>query len=330
MRVEVDARSLARSRFAVSPLHELDGLVRCLRGLNASYLPPAWSASMRPRLERLRVISEVEAVLALQTRHGGAQFVLPPPRGSTACIEDDLEAVAATATSIVRRDVAECLARQPPLPQRVRAVLSAEDAAPRIATALRQMWDELLAERWPAVLAVCQRDIAWRVQRLGRGGWDFAFQDLHQRLRWADGGLDVDDGDQRTVVAKEEGLTLIPSAFIAPALAVLDTTPWPLALVYPARGVGLLREATTAEADALRTLGNLLGFSRARILLALDSPAGTTQLARSLDLTLGAVGDHLAVLRRAGLVSSSRTGRSVPYQRTTAGAALITATGSTT
>ena len=330
MRVEVDAGSLARSRFAISPLHELDGLLRCLRGLNTSYLPPAWAADMRPRLQALRGADEVEAVLALQTRSGGAEFVVPPPRGAAARVEDDLAAVAATETSVVRRDVEECLARRPPPPPRVLAVLADQDPAPRIAAALARLWDELLAERWPAVLAVCQRDIAWRVERLGRGGWDVAFDDLHQKLRWDGGGLDVDDGTQRTVAAQAEGLTLTPSAFIAPALAVLDATPWPLALVYPARGVGLLRESDASDADALATLGDLLGVSRARILIALDSPAGTTQLARSLNLTLGAVGDHLAVLHRAGLVSRSRTGRSVPYQRTPAGTSLITATSPTT
>lgn len=330
MRVELDGGSLARSRFAVSPLHELDGLLRSLRGLNSSYLPPAWTASLRPRLEELRRASEVDAVLALQTRDGGAEFLVPPPRGTTASVDDDLEAVAATPASVVRRDIAECLARQPPLPERVHAVLAADDAASRIAAALRRMWDELLAEHWPAVLAVCQRDIGWRVERLGRGGWDVAFQDLHKRLRWADSGLDVDDGDDRTVVAGEGGLMLIPSAFVGPALVVLDATPWPLALVYPARGVGLLRESDATGSDVLRTVGELLGVSRARILLALDSPAGTTQLARSLDLTLGAVGDHLAVLRRAGLVSRNRVGRSVPYERTGAGSTLVGAAGSTT
>lgn len=39
-------------------------------------------------------------------------------------------------------------------------------------------------------------------------------------------------------------------------------------------------------------------------------------------LAVGAVGDHLPVLRRAGLVRSARAGRSVLYRRTPLGAAL--------
>jgi DNA-binding transcriptional ArsR family regulator len=53
------------------------------------------------------------------------------------------------------------------------------------------------------------------------------------------------------------------------------------------------------------------------------SPASTSQLVAQLSMTLGGVGDHLAVLRRAGLVSRTRSGRSVLYSRTALGDALI-------
>jgi Predicted transcriptional regulators len=72
-------------------------------------------------------------------------------------------------------------------------------------------------------------------------------------------------------------------------------------------------------------LHRLLGGSRAAILLALEDPASTTQLAGTLGQSLGGIGDHLAVLREAGLVARARSGRSVLYRRTPVGDALAAA-----
>ncbi|MFD0327965.1 winged helix-turn-helix domain-containing protein [Streptacidiphilus monticola] len=85
-----------------------------------------------------------------------------------------------------------------------------------------------------------------------------------------------------------------------------------------------MESAAPVSPDALSAL---LGRSRARVLAALDSPASTTQLARSLGFAPGAVADHLAVLRAAGLLTRARAGRSVLYRRTPMGEALMGAAG---
>jgi DNA-binding transcriptional ArsR family regulator len=59
------------------------------------------------------------------------------------------------------------------------------------------------------------------------------------------------------------------------------------------------------------------------VLRALDAPASTTHLVEALGMSLGAVGDHLAVLRDSGLVTRVRSGRSVLYRRTSLGDALL-------
>jgi len=320
-----DGAALARMRFAISPLHELDGLLRGLTGLGGAALPRGWTASLQPRLAELRRTTEINAVLALQRLDGGADFMVPPPTSVDQTVGQDLEAVAATPPHILRREVDECLAGRPEIPDSIREMLLSADAAARVARALGQAWTALLASEWPAVQAVCQRDIGWRVERLGRGGWPAAFEDMHSKLIWDSHYLRVEDSNERTVVLSKEGMVLVPSAFAYPALIVLDSQPWPIAIVYPARGSGLLREVSREEASVAETLSQLIGTSRASILLALDGPSSTTQLAHSLGLVVGAVGDHLAVLRRAGLVSRVRAGRSVFYQRTVSGDRLIVA-----
>ncbi len=70
-------------------------------------------------------------------------------------------------------------------------------------------------------------------------------------------------------------------------------------------------------------LAELIGNSRARLLVGLAEPASTTQLAHAFGLATGAVGDHLAVLLRAGLVQRARSGRSVLYRRTDFGEMMV-------
>jgi DNA-binding transcriptional ArsR family regulator len=65
-----------------------------------------------------------------------------------------------------------------------------------------------------------------------------------------------------------------------------------------------------------------LGRSRATLLVALNEPASTSELARHHGMAIGAVGDHLGVLYRAGLVDRARDGRSVRYRRTPLGDAV--------
>ena len=115
-----------------------------------------------------------------------------------------------------------------------------------------------------------------------------------------------------------------PRAPFRQRLALSLDPPWPPVLIYPARGVSALWEqpGRTGPGTALH---RLLGASRAAILLALEDPASTSQLAATLGQSLGGTGDHLAVLREAGLVARARSGRTVLYRRTPVGDALAAA-----
>jgi Family of unknown function (DUF5937)/Bacterial regulatory protein, arsR family len=325
LRFEVGTKDLASSRFAVSPLFELDNLLRKLSGLDRNTLPRDWSARLRPAFRELRASTALDAVLALQTRHFGAGFISPPPKGLAQTIEDDLAAVRETPLWLAREEIDRCLAIAPVSDPATLSLLGDPQVVERVADTLAIAWQALLAADWPQLRAICERDVIHRAGLLSRAGWAAAIDGLHRRLRWRDGGIEIAwRSPGRTVQLGGAGLLLVPAVFSWPHVAAYVDPPWPHSLMYPARGTAALwHPAARAEPGALAAL---LGRSRATLLTALDEPASTTQLARTLGLAPGAVGDHLTILRNAGLVHRARSGRSVLYQRTPLGDALAGST----
>lgn len=320
LRLTVHRDDVLNSRFAVSPLFELDNLLRTLSGLAGDRLPAAWEARLRPVFRRLRATTSLDAVLALQTRRYGAGFIAPPPASLAQTIEDDLAVVRATPLELARHEIAECLSRQPATDERVVGILGDPAVVEIVADTLETVWPELIGGDWPAMRAVCERDVVHRAGLLSRAGWTAALAGLHRRVSWRDGEIVVANFADQEVDLGGRGLLLVPSVFVWPKVAVHADPPWPHTLIYPARGTAALLEPDHVTPPG--ALADLLGRSRARLLTSLADPASTTQLAKGLRLAPGAVGDHLAVLRRAGLVSRARAGRSVLYRRTPLGDAL--------
>ncbi|TDQ05965.1 ArsR family transcriptional regulator [Labedaea rhizosphaerae] len=323
-RFATEPEDLARTRFAVSPLFELVSLLRTLAGMG-SRLPPAWAARLRPEFTRLRAEANLDLVLALESRYSGASILAPPPQGLAQTIEQDLAAVRATPAEVARAVIDAQLTLAGPVPDdvpdHVLDRLRGPRPVPLLADALEAAWHGLLAADWPQLRAICERDVVHRAGELGRTGWGGALDGLHKMVRWRGGAIEVRrraPGADVTTELGGAGLLLVPSVFVWPGVAIFNEDPWPRALIYPARGISALW-ATGSEPGAI---GALLGSARARILVALAEPASTTQLARSMGMAVGAVGDHLAVLRDARLVDRARTGRSVLYRRTPLGDAL--------
>jgi DNA-binding transcriptional ArsR family regulator len=114
---------------------------------------------------------------------------------------------------------------------------------------------------------------------------------------------------------------MVPSAFYWPRVAVVTDPAWQPSLTYPPRGVATLWDPDEQRGPA--GLGALLGATRAAILAELETPRSTSELARRLGLTAGAVSQHLGRLRAGGVVTGSREGREVLYALTGAGEALL-------
>ena len=329
LRVEVGREDLTRSRFALSPLWELTHAMRLLaRPHDDSVLRP-WLVRARDRYRALARDVDVEVIHALQPPGWGADFMTPEPATVSTRIDDLLEQVRSTPVEQAHREVAEALRRQPSLDARVERILTGDGVTGYVADVLAAAWQALLEPEWPTLRAILERDVVYRAGQLTSRGWAAALGDLHPELSWENGHIVL---HRMTEYADASlggrGLLFVPSVFIWPKLALGLDPPWPPALVYPARGVAALWERPSrARAGTAPALDRLLGPSRAAILIALEEPASTTQLVATLGQSLGAIGDHLAVLREAGLISRARSGRSVLYRRTPVGDALTAADG---
>ncbi|GIE91855.1 ArsR/SmtB family transcription factor [Actinoplanes regularis] len=319
MRIEVGAEDLLRTRFAVSPIFELQNLLRALAS-PAPGFPETWLARFRSGFDRVRTDPCLTAVLALKTTRSGANFYSPPPRGMGQTIERDLAAIRAWPLVAAREEIDFYLARRR-VTAATRSILYADTVLDRLADFLERAWSSVLAPEWPPIRAVCERDVLHRSAELGRAGWAAALAGLGPRVRWRDGGVELAAHRGSFGTLGGAGLLLVPSVTIWPGTAVYGDDPWPKAIVYPVRGVGALFEPSPPVVpDALAAL---LGRSRAQLLTALGEAASTTHLAAVFGLATGAVGDHLAVLHRAGLVDRARSGRSVLYSRSPLGDAVV-------
>ena len=140
---------------------------------------------------------------------------------------------------------------------------------------------------------------------------------------------EAEQADPRVTLGPD-GLVLVPSVFAWPDWSIKKATSTQTTLLYPARGAATVWEgalaagaAAAASSADVAAVELLLGAPRARVLGALCSPATTTALARRLGVTPSAVSQHLAVLYRGGLVDRWRSGRTVLYQTSELGLALL-------
>lgn len=310
---------VARIRFAFSPLAELVRSLIVLRAPGRHPLHLPWVRAVRPLLADL----DLTEVFALVPVAGDtADFLTPPPGSLRPDIADEFETLRRTPPERVIGDAAEVRGVPAQVMRRIRA--DPAEAAHRIADTLRGYWELALAEHWARLRMLLESDVLWRLRRLAAGGARALFEDLHDSVTWRGDRVCADDPHHHSGSLRGEGLLLAPSAMCWPGVRKM-IAPYQPTLVYPVRGIASLWEAGPAPApDALATL---IGRTRACLLIALAEPASTSALGSRLSITPGAVSQHLSVLFDCGLVTRSRVGRSVLYQRTHNGDTLAGVAG---
>lgn len=313
-------------RFATSRAHEIAMSLRALQH-DATGLHRAWVRSTKERLAEHPEV-DMAVLLALVPPSGFIADMLTPtlPVQPTS-IRTEIDAIRGldplllVADAVTLQDVAA--GRGPEIDRALRDLLLAPGAGVRrVADAVEGYWEVALADRWPMIQRLLDADIATRSARLAQRGLRALIPELNprvtmlpDRLRIEPAALDLGE------LPPGRGLVLNPSVFAAPRGVVGLSEPFVPTIVYHALGVGNLWAAD--EVDEEHALDDVVGRTRAQLLRAVGVPASTTELAGLLGLSGGTVSEHLAILRRAGLVDAARSGRAVLYRRTPVADALI-------
>jgi DNA-binding transcriptional ArsR family regulator len=313
-KLRVDETELANTTFAISPLNETVAALGVLAGRPGQPGLAGWAERHRGTLAGITAGNPTFAALVdvVGRTTWMPDFITPPPTGLDTRFADEIAGVRRQTGIRARGDLMVSVGGALP------AALDVVDIVPAVADGLEAVWQRVIAPDWLRLHAVLERDVIQRAGRLATYGLARALEGLKPDLRLEPGGYlnlnDWDDWHPYDLAGAQ--LMLVPNSFGGRWFCM--DMPRALAVLYPARGIA---EATDERAPD--GLDRLVGHSRALVLRALDDPASTTHLVTALTMSLGAVGDHLGVLRAAGLVSRVRSGRSVLYRRTALGDALV-------
>ncbi|MEO3850288.1 winged helix-turn-helix domain-containing protein [Streptomyces sp. B8F3] len=320
LRVHFTAADLARTRIADGP-------------------DPLWETVLS--VHQLTEQSPDPALRAWRTRectHGRAALrmlrpVMPPrgyfpdfltPAASLGGLESGIGAVLSTPRQRLRAELTRLVDRAAP-PAWMRPLAEGEpESLRRLGRALRAYHTSVLRPAWPWIGRHTEQDRLWRAQTQSVAGTDAMLRTFGSLLRWRPPVLTVDYPVDRDLHLDGRGLLLVPSYFCRHLPVALADGSLPPVLVYPARPpAGRDTGGDAAGATGTESLAQLLGHTRAAVLQSLGGLCTTSELARRAGVSASSASEHAGVLRRAGLITSTRLRNRVHHSLTPLGTALL-------
>lgn len=322
LRVHFTAGDMARTRVADAPdpLWESVLSLHQLQEKNRESALDEWRGNvLRHGGPALRLL------LPLVPARGYFPDFLTPPEGSDG-FESGLDSLLSTPRGQLRSQI-EHLGAGPAGRACSWTRSVAEGSAPamhRLGGALREYRRVAFGASWQRVCAGIEADRTSRARVQWHSGTEAMLRTFGPRMRWNAPVLECDYPVDSEMHLRGRGLLLIPSFFCRRTPVALADPALPPTLVYPARAHGRTGGGTgDTGAAAGAHLARLLGHTRAAVLQSVGGDCTTSELARRAGVSVSSASEHAAVLRGAGLITSSRVRNEVRHTLTPVGLALL-------
>ncbi|MCX5226494.1 helix-turn-helix domain-containing protein [Streptomyces sp. NBC_00233] len=269
--------------------------------------------------------------------------------------EEGFALIRSARPEFVRSELERVYAGQGPVPPWIRALHHGDAAAwGTLGRAQRAAYETVLAPVWPLVqdlhraeftryaLTAAEQGLAAALaavapgSRLREGVWEWPTAPTAREAEAREPA--AREAEAREPAAREpaareaearevrldgRGLVLLPTFHWRGGPLVQDLPDRPVVLTYPAGGgIPPTPESRGPRADA-GGLSAALGRTRSEVLRALTEPRTTTDLARHTGISNATASAHAAALRAAGLITTTRTGRSVHHEQTPLGTLVV-------
>lgn len=321
--IELQPGDLENIRFAFSPLIELTASYCVTLRQHKQPAYHAWVEEIQRALHGYE-FPYIDAVIP--PRHYIADFVTPTPTTTQSTLEDELARTANTPPDVIQKNILTTIKAGGETEIRRHFLVNPHEAMECLLQELRLYWQLALAHHWGRMRSVLENDVLFNAREMALNGVDHMFENISQWLQYRESVLYLNkqkhivDGDYAYQL-EGSGIYLVPAVFKCEGLSWQIVPEWKPMLIYGARGSGLWYRSEIPDPD--KALRMALGAGRAKVLVALQSPAHTAELAQRLKLTSGAISQHLQRLNHAGLVESHRSSHRVYYRLTPRGEKLV-------
>jgi DNA-binding transcriptional ArsR family regulator len=319
LRIHFTGEDLARVRLAPAP-DPLWETVMTLFRFRTRSVPLVFERWRKETIGRSRR-STLDLLMPLAPGGYFPDFITPSE--AALGIEAGIDAVLSTSKERLRTEIGLLAADPSTLPAGIQALGRGDRAAlGRLGEALRLHHQVAVAPHWTQIQAHVEADRVKRSRAWLDGGCEGMLNSFRPLMRWQFPVLEVDFPVEQDLYLDGRGLLLVPSYFSwAQPDALHDPSLSPV-LVYPVEHAPRKRGPADDDGNA-ESLGALIGATRAWILAAVDEGCTTGELARRVGVAASSISQHTTVLRDAGLVRTTRAGKSVMHTVTPLGKSLI-------